>query len=474
VIGEVLASMALTLFLLVLVAGVSGHDSSPGATSSFGEGALKRGVGALVPTIVNDIKQIVIPGINQSLFQIEPIRFDDVSVGSYDVSVVPGKGLQLSLKDMSNTIAHAKLVVDVKLFKCTGEIWAFAKGASFTAMNTIVVDEDGNGKLQVTPGDFEVGYVEIHHKMDGFICEGAADVFHVINAVVIALLKKELAAHFGGIVSKIVSKPVNLFLQELQFPPALGFGKEKFQLDNSYLSVNYENGRLTHLHKGEWKSTVHPQTSPLQPGKLPQSAGRDVELAFSDYMFNTLFDALHAENIGQEQLQIPFIHTIFDKECPKCPIILRFAFSTAARQTFKEGKAVAHVQDLTLEICALNNASKVLPMVTLSVNVSAGVAFALSKTPTNYAIKSTLSLENFTQKLVLSHIGKIDISDLSRDLRSILTSVIGKINTALPALSIPTLGGATLGKPAFIIDEGAVVLQADMVLPDQAGSVILI
>jgi len=430
----------------------------------------------LVPAIIDHIKAIVIPGVHGKFFQIEPIRFDDVSIGSYDISAVPGQGVRLSLQDVQNSIAHTKLSIGGGFLKCTGEIWAFAKGGAFTAMNTIVVDQDGTGQfhVEIPPGGVDAGDVEIHHKMDSWLCEVQADAFHVINSVIIDVVKKEIAAHFADILSRIISEPVNLFLHELQQPPALGFGKEKFNLDNSYLSVSYDGKRMTHSHKGEWKSTAHPQESSLQPGDLPASAGRDVELAFSDYTLNTLFDALFAEHIGEEELRIPFVKTIFDKECSGCPLVIKSKFGKAARQSFAGGKSAARIQDLSLSIGALTSASEVLPMVTLSVNASAGVAFSFTETTTNFAIKTTLSLEDFTQALTVSHIGEIELSDLSRDVKTLLSSVLDKINTDVPALPIPTLGKAKLGSPAVVISEGSMVIEADVVLPSSADSVVLV
>jgi hypothetical protein len=464
------------VLFFALVACCNAQDRLPGFTSSFSESAFKRGADHLVQAIINDIKSIVIPGVHGSFFTIEPIRFDDVSIGSYDVSVVPGQGVQLSLQDVGNSMSHTKLSVGVGLLKCTGEIWAFAKGGAFTAMNTIAVDQDGSGHyhVEVPPGGFDAGDIETHHKMDSRLCEIGADAFHVINSVIIDVVKNELATHFVDILSKIVSEPVNLFLHELQQPPALGFGKEKFNLDNSYLSVSYDGQRMTQSHKGEWKSTAHPQESPLQPDKLPASAGRDVELAFSDYTLNTLFDALFVEHIGEDELRIPFVKTIFDKECSGCPIVTQSTFGKAARQIFAGGKSAVRIQDVMLSIGALTPASQVLPMVTLRVNASAGVAFSFTETAANYAVKATLSLDEFSQVLMVSHIGEIELSGLSRDVKTILTSVLDKINSDVPALPIPTLGGAKLGSPAVVIDEGSIVIGADIVLPSNADSVVLI
>ena len=44
-------------------------------------------------------------------------------------------------------------------------------------------------------------------------------------------------------------------------------------------------------------------------------------MPFSDYVANTFFESLYAEHIGGTQLTIPGIKTLFDKHCPKCPIV---------------------------------------------------------------------------------------------------------------------------------------------------------
>jgi len=219
-------------------------------------------------------------------------------------------------------------------------------------------------------------------------------------------------------------------------------------------------------------STLHPKESSLKPPKLAASGDRDIQLAFSDYLVNTLFDAMFAEHIGETQIKIPFIKTIFDKECPKCPIVIQATFDAPGRQTFKKGTAAVDITGMNLAVGALNNASKVLPMVTLSVNASAGVAFSLTKTAKNYGIKADLSLD-FNQQLLISHIGKIDMSDLTRDVKQLITLVLKKLNKDIPALPIPLIAGATLGKPAFVIADRVLLFEADLVMPhiaDVAGA----
>lgn len=465
---------------LLLISGASSvatNQGNPGGYTSISESVLKRGAGALVPTLVHDIKNIVIPGVNKSLFAIDPIHFEDVSIGSYDVSILPNKGVQVTLTNMSNVIAHTNIMVNVELIKCTGQIWASATGASYKALNTIVVDEDGNGKLktETPPGGFDVGSIEVHHKMNGFICEAAADVLHVVDGVVIDLISNALQSHLASVIAKTVDVPADLLLHEIEKPPALGLGKEKFKLDNSYVNVMYDCHRITHLHKAEFKSTLHPMESTRTPPTLGASGDRDVQFGFSDYTMNTLFDALFAEHIGETQFKIPFVKTIFDKECPKCPIVLQSTFGSPAQQTFSNGLAEAHLSDMNLQIGALNNESKVLPMVTLSVNASAGVAFSLEKTTSNYGVKASLSLGSFQQQLLLSHIGKVDMSDLTRDVKQLLTSVLSTLNSDIPALPIPAIAGMTLGKPLFSIQDRILLLEADLVMPvKRAPAIVLI
>jgi hypothetical protein len=449
--------------------------ASVGGFTSLSESVLKRGADALVPRLVKDIKDLVIPGVNKSFFEIDPIHFEDVSIGSYDVSVIPDTGVKVTLKDMSNVIAHTNIKVDVKLLKCTGQIWAKAAGASYTAMNTIVVDSDGKGKLHtVTPeGGFDAGAIEVHHKMNGFFCEAAADALHLLDAALIDILKKALNQHLAGIIAKIVDTPANFFIHEIEQPPALGLGKEKFYLDNSYVDVSYDNHRITHLHKSEFKSKLHPSESPLEPPPMAASSDRDVQFGFSDYVMNTLFDALNAEHIGEMTIKVPLVKTIFDKQCPKCPIALKTTFNSPARQTFVDGIAEAHVNRFTLDIGAVNNNSQVLPMVTLSVNASAGLTFSLDQT-SKWTVQAALSLGSFEQELLVSHIGKIDMSDLSRDVGTLLKHVFTTLNTHIPPLPLPSIAGVKLGRPIFSIGKRALLLEADLVMPADTTPIIVV
>ena len=188
----------------------------------------------------------------------QTLRFKDVTIGSFDTSVIDKQGVQLTLGDMPNQIAHTRLLVrdPLGLVKCTGEFWASAKGSSFQDMYTLEVDSDGNGKVVTVspPGGFNIGTAEVHHKMDQMGCEAVANVLHLVNCASIKLAGQQLQQKLVPIVADLVDTPLNVALKLLVKPPALGFGKEKLVLDNSFVSVDCGNQRFTHTNKGEFKS----------------------------------------------------------------------------------------------------------------------------------------------------------------------------------------------------------------------------
>ena len=50
-------------------------------------------------------------------------------------------------------------------------------------------------------------------------------------------------------------------------------------------------------------------------------------MSFSDYVANTFFESLYAEQIGGTQLTIPGIKTLFDKHCPMCRSVIAVKFA---------------------------------------------------------------------------------------------------------------------------------------------------
>jgi hypothetical protein len=298
--------------------------------------------------------------------------------------------------------------------------------------------------------------------MDTAGCEAVADVLHLVDSAVINLITTQLQKHLAGIVALAVDKPLDLFLGVLEAPPALGFGKEKFKLDNSFVSVNYEDQRITHMHKGEFKSTAHPAESKLSPPELSKPGNRDAVYSFSDYVLNTLLESLWAEHIGEAQVKIPFVKTIFDKECPKCPIAVKSSFLFPGKNTVQKGKGSVAFNNVTMELGAVKG-DEVLPMVTLSVNASAALALKLDETEKNYALAASLSLESLEQDLLVSHIGDIDMSDLTRDLTAVVKVLLDDINSALPALPIPVVAGFKLSEAQVVMDDREFRVEADLV-----------
>jgi hypothetical protein len=446
----------------------------PGAFSSISESSLNRAWNDVTNDIVTDLKAIKIPGHKDPLLQIDDLQFADVTIGSAAVSVKPDEGVEIILEDMSNQVAPVHFCAGFPK-KCCGQLWASATGQSFTGLNTVVLNETtGLGELHTTVLAESAGDIQIHHKMDTALCEAVADGMGLINDVAIGLVKTALQLALPQIVSKVVDTPGNLILGALENPPALGLGAEKFKLDNSFVSVDYQNHRITHYHKGEFKSTVNPKESHQTPPSFSVAADRDVELGFSDYVFNTLFESLKAEHIGETQIELP-IHTPSTlKVCPDCPVVAQVKFQNPGECEFMGGKATTKFASMKFEIGLKTKLGVVTPAFTMTVDATASISFALSQ-PSGKApsLKATFTLDSFSQKDVVFLIGKINTDDLNRDIEAILTGLLNKINTDLPALPILSLPGVQYENPSFVVDNHMLLVQADFVRASAAPSIVV-
>jgi hypothetical protein len=452
-------------------------SDKPGAWSSISESTLNGALNDVADDIVSALKAIKIPGHKDPLLQIDDLQFEEVTIGSASVSVKADEGVEFSLTDMSNRVAPVHFCAGFPK-KCCGQLWASATGQSVTGLTTIAVNEtSGSGEMKTTvpKGGFSAGDIQIHHKMDSAVCEVVADGLGLINSVAIGLVTTALQVAFPTILSKVVDTPGNLILGALENPPALGLGAEKFKLDNTFVSVDYQFHRITHFHKGEFKSTVNPKESHLTPEPLFHASDRDVELGFSDYVFNTLFEALKAEHIGETQIELP-IHTPSSlKVCPDCPVVAQVKFQHPGQCDFMDGKATNTLASMKFEIgLKTKPLGVVIPAFTVTVDATASIGFALNQ-PSGKApsLKATFSLDSFSQKDVISVIGEINTDDLNRDIKAVLESLLNKINDDVPALPILSLPGLEYENPAFVVDHHLLRVQADIVRASTAAEIMV-
>jgi len=261
----------------------------------------------------------------------------------------------------------------------------------------------------------------------------------------------------------VVDTPGNLILRHLEDLPALGLGEEKFKLDNTFNSVNYDNQRLTHYHKGEFKSVVKPKQSKLTPPALSVAGGRDIELGFSDFVFQTLFDALKAEHIGETQIELPLHLPTTFKLCSDCPAVVQVKFTKAGQCDFMGGKATNTLGSMKFQIGVKTKPLGVVaPAFTVTVDAAASMAFDLDQpSGKDPRLKVTQSWESFSQKDVISVIGEINTDDLNRDIKAVLGGLFDKINGLVPALPILSLPGVKYENPAFVVDNHQLLVQAD-------------
>jgi len=445
----------------------------PGAFSSISESSLNRAWNDATTDIVTGLKAIKIPGHKDPLLQIDDLQFSDVTIGSAAVSVKADEGVEISLEDMSNQVAPVHFCAGFPK-KCCGQLWASSTSQSFKGLTTVVLNETGFGEVQTTVLAESAGDIQIHHKMETALCEAVADGMGLINEVAIGLVKTALQLALPQIVSKVVDTPANLIMGALENPPALGFGAEKFKLDNTFVSVDYQNHRITHYQKGEFKSTVNPKESRQTPPSLSVAGDRDVELGFSDYVFNTLFESLKAEHIGETQIELP-IHTPSTlKVCPDCPMVAQVKFQKPGECDFMGDKATTKFASMKFEIGLKTKLGVVTPALTVTVDATASMSFALSQ-PSGKApsLKATLSLDSFSQKDVVFLIGEISTDDLNRDIEAILSSLLNKINADVPALPILSLPGVQYENPSFVVDNHLLLVQADFVRAPTAPLIVV-
>jgi len=288
--------------------------------------------------------------------------------------------------------------------------------------------------------------------------------------VVIGLVSKALEVHIPGIVAKAIDTPANLILYGIENPPALGFGEEKFKLDNTFVKVDYNDHRITHYNKCQFKSTKNPRESLQVPHPLHVSSERDVALGFSDYSLNTLFEAFYIEHMFEQNITLPFLHTpegFF--LCSDCPVEVKITFNKQAEARFIGNRAQNIIRDMQFEVGMHMNSSDptgdfVAPIATLAVDATASMEFELlqpdGKLPT---LKAAISLESFNQRVVATFIGDITIPAVTRLTEELLNSLLDKINKAVPALPIPAIAGVKLDNPAFVVDNDQLVVLADLV-----------
>lgn len=455
--------------LVSLLSGVSCSDQ-PGAFSSISEASLNQAGQDVVTEIVSALQNLDIKGKQTPLFDFDDFHFEEFTIGSFGITTKEGEGLEISLQKMTNTIAPVPLCVHdpLRLKKCCGSMWASATGQSYTGLNTIVVDEKtGLGQMVTTTpkGGFAVGDIQIHHQMEGIFCELLADTIGLVDGVVIDLVSTAMQVAFPKIVATVVDVPANLVLGHLESPPALGFGEEKFRLDNSFISVDYSDHRITHYHKGEFMSTANPKESRQTPPQLVVPNGRDVAIGFSDYTLNTLFEALKTEHMFETQIDLPIQTPSSLKLCSDCPVVVLVTFKKRGEAEFMGGKATNTLHGMKFEVGLKTKPLNIVaPMFTVTVDAVASVDFDLEQLSGKAPhLKATLSLDSFSQKDVISVIGEIDTADVNRDIELVLNSLMDNINNGVPALPILSVPGVKYANPSFEVDNHQLIMTADFV-----------
>jgi len=94
-----------SFFLVSFLTKASGNNA-PGAFFSISESSLNAAWNDVTGDIVNGLRAFKIPGHKDPLVQIDDLQFESFTIGSASVTVNDGEGVEVSLKDMSNAVAH--------------------------------------------------------------------------------------------------------------------------------------------------------------------------------------------------------------------------------------------------------------------------------------------------------------------------------------------------------------------------------
>jgi hypothetical protein len=280
--------------------------------------------------------------------------------------------------------------------------------------------------------------------------------------VVIDLIQDVLRVKLPAILQDVIGNAADVVIALSERSVPIGLGKKKVVLDNAFVSVDYDDGRITHFRKSEFKSWLHPSESLLPPPQFSGTHGRELVIGFSDYVLNTLFDVFFQEHMFEQLIKLPLLKTpLSDKVCPRCPIVVTLTFTEPVRASYESGTAEHSLKNMNLTLGVEDTSAKVFPLVTLSVDADASAQYALDQASSESRLTATLSLDNFQQRLLISHIGEVDLSDIDRDVRQVLTSLLDMINAANPGLPLPSVGGVKLASPEVLVDAGQLLLLAD-------------
>jgi hypothetical protein len=450
--------------IVALASSVSAVDKAGGYISLSGD-ALDRGADYLIGQVISDLTEKPIPGQNSTLFWFEDVHISSVTIDSHEIAVLPSQGVQLTLKNIANEVAHTRFCVHdlLDFVRCCGSLWATGADASLETMNTIVLNDDGLGHLKVATHSFNPGNVVVHHQMDTGVCEAVADVIHVVDGVVTDLIGDVLKVTLPSILQNVIGTAADVAIALSERSVPIGLGKEKVVLDNAFVSVDYDNGRITHFNKGEFKSWLHPSESKLSPTTFSGSHGREIVIGFSDYVLNTLFDVFYQEHMFEQLIKLPLLKTpLSDKVCPRCPVVVTLTFTEPVRASYLNDKAEHSLKNMNLTLGVQDTSSKVFPLVTLSVDADASAQFSLEQDASESHLKASLSLEDFKQDLLISYIGDVDLSDIDRDVKAVLTALLDIINAENPGLPIPAIDGVRLASPEIVVDADQLLLLADL------------
>lgn len=428
--------------------------SLSGGYIAMSESAIKRSVDAMMPSYLEHFKSVIMPGIhNESKFSVEDFHFAKVAIDRWTVDVIAGRGLRVNLFGMSYETVPAGVVANPDSgVSCKGHVTGKTQDASFTGVSTIFVNASG-GTSVVLPGVFNPGLVSVKHEMDSNECDQFMDFF--VDTAVLDVLANHVSALLTAGLESTIARPISAFLNGLEHPAPFDFLNTTFELDNSFVSISYGNGKLVNYNKAAIKSKDSEHKTKLKPPVLAPAPDRDCVAGFSDFAFDTMLEGFFQAGAFTQEIEMvhslpPFEHFTVSLNSPTPP-----------KSVLMNGQASIQLTGATMKMDKFYGSS----IVTVELNTNLGAEFSVSQDEESKPVITTkLTLQQFEIGKVVNP-EQVDVSNLKSDAQGIIAGLIYNLNTYLNLplpIVLPSSDVAEIVNPTLHIDNRELRFESDL------------
>ncbi|KAJ7330166.1 hypothetical protein JRQ81_016340 [Phrynocephalus forsythii] len=361
-------------------------------------------------------------GLNYRIFK---IRIETVEFPSASASLIPGKGINLLIKE-----ASATLTADWKLkswiFRSSGRMAVFISGVSVTAVATISQDEIGRPILLLESCQGSVRYIDIQ------LDESSRWMYKVFANFLERPLRNSLSLNLCPTIDSEIQR-INMELRQHQVRTHIdAFAVIDYSLINSPSIFK----TFINLY---FKGTIYPAANETEPPfkpnpfMLPDGVDSMLYIGVSEYFFQTAslayytsgaFDASVAEQLSAYFMLttetfariIPMITTRYRNSLP---VMINLTATAAPVIKLHSGSFILVLAG-SVDVLAVQPDSTIQSMFTLNVTAKTHVSLTLFEKN----LVPALCLDSFNLSLAHSNIGFFKVSLLKNFVSFVLKNGI--------------------------------------------------